>query len=273
MKKSLLLCIVAIMICGYAYGWDRRAHATIAKIAENHLTPTTKMWLDNYLSGKSIVYYASYADDFKPELLMELDFEPSNAKRKVTFPHSFEVNDDCTVFDGMRKGDKFVKNCVYLADKYAADLKANHEQMSDSLRVLSIAMLVHWVGDMHSPSHIRYPDDQTIGNYPVVYGGKRLEKYHSVWDGVLFGSLFPWGFSYCALLLDTHSPQEIAEMTKGNIYDWGKDSAIVSRPVHNYKEGTTIDAHSYQNHFAPLAESQVCKAGYRLAKMLNEIFE
>lgn len=273
MRKFFLLCIVAVMMCGTSYGWDRRAHATIAKIAENHLTPIAKRWLDKYLDGKSIVYYASYADDFKPELLMELDFEPSNAKRKVTFPHTFEVDDDCTVFKGMRNGDKFVKNCVYLADRYAADLKANHGNMSDSLRVLSIAMLVHWLGDMHSPAHIRYPDDQTIGRYPVVYGNKKLSKYHSLWDGVLFGSLFPWGFSDCALLLDTHSSQEIAEMTKGDVYDWGKDSAMASRPVHEYKEGAVINSHEYRNRFAPLAESQVCKAGYRLAKMLNEIFE
>ena len=273
MKRLLILCTAVLLACGTSYGWDRRAHATVAKIAENHLTPNTKAYLDKYLNGKSIVYYASYADDFKPELLVDLGYQPSNAKRKVTFPHTFEANEDCSVYRGMRKGDKFVKNCVFMADQYAANLKANHRNMSDSLRVLSIAMLVHWVGDMHSPSHIRYPDDQTIGNYEVIYGGKPLKKYHSLWDGIVFGALFPWGFSDCALLLDTHSPQEIAEMTKGDIYDWGKDSATVSRPVHEYKEGAVIDAHDYKNRFASLAEMQICKAGYRLAKILNDIFE
>ena len=273
MKRLLILCTAVLLACGTSYGWDRRAHATVAKIAENHLTPNAKAYLDKYLNGKSIVYYASYADDFKPELLVDLGYQPSNAKRKVTFPHTFEANEDCSVYRGMRKGDKFVKNCIAFADQYAAELKANHHNMSDSLRVLSIAMLVHWVGDMHSPSHIRYPDDQTIGNYEVIYGGKPLKKYHSLWDGIVFGALFPWGFSDCALLLDTHSPQEIAEMTKGDIYDWGKDSATVSRPVHEYKEGAVIDAHDYKNRFASLAEMQICKAGYRLAKILNDIFE
>jgi hypothetical protein len=273
MKRLLILCTAVLLACGTSYGWDRRAHATVAKIAENHLTPNAKAYLDKYLNGKSIVYYASYADDFKPELLVDLGYQPSNAKRKVTFPHTFEANEDCSVYRGMRKGDKFVKNCIAFADHYAAELKANHSTMNDSLRVLSIAMLVHWLGDMHSPSHIRYPDDQTIGNYEVTYGGKPLKKYHSLWDGIVFGALFPWGFSDCALLLDTYSPQEIAEMTKGDIYDWGKDSATVSRPVHEYKEGAVIDAHDYRNRFASLAEMQICKAGYRLAKILNDIFE
>lgn len=273
MRKSVIVCLIALLICATSYGWDRRAHATVAKIAENHLTPMAKAHLDKYLHGKSIVYYASWADDFKPKLLVDLGYKPSNAERKVTFPHTFEANADFTVYKGMRKGDKFVKNCVAFADQYAAELKAHHSTMSDSLRVLSIAMLVHWLGDMHSPSHIRYPDDQTIGNYPVVYGKKQLSKYHSLWDGILFGALFPWGFSDCALLLDTYSQQEIDEMTKGNLYDWGKDSAIASRPVHEYKEGAVIDARNYQNRFASLAESQICKAGYRLAKLFNEIFE
>lgn len=272
MKRFLLLCVAVVTICGNAYGWDRRAHATIAKIAENHLNPTTKMLLDKYLNGKSIVYYASYADDFKPELLMELDFEPSNAKRKVTFPHTFEALNDGTVFKGIRDGDKFVKNCVYLADTYAAEMKANHRTMSDSLRVLSIAMLVHWVGDMHCPEHIRYPHDRTIGNYKVRYGDKDV-KYHSLWDGILFGQLHPWGFVDCALLLDTYSKGEISEIVDGDLYDWGKDAAIRSLPVHNYREGATINPHDYRNRFGKLAEELVCKAGYRLAKLLNDILE
>ena len=67
--------------------------------------------------------------------------------------------------------------------------------------------------------------------------------------------------------------EQIAEMTKGDLYDWGKDSATASRPVHEYKEGAEIDAHDYRNRFAQLAELQICKAGYRLAKIFNDIFE
>ena len=272
MKRLLLLCIVTICVCHTSYGWDRRAHATIAKIAENHLTPKTKRVLDRYLDGKSIVYYASYADDYKRELLVDLDFEPSNTKRKVTFPHTFEANSDGSTFRGIRNGDKFVKNCVAFAEQYAANLKVNHRTMSDSLRVLHIAMLVHWLGDMHCPQHIRYPDDQTIGSYKVHYGSKSV-KYHSIWDGVLFEQLHPWGFSDCAYMLDTCSKREIDEIIAGDLYDWGKESAIISRPIHEYREGAVINPREYRNKFGVLAEKQIRNAGYRLAKVLNEIFK
>ena len=272
MKRVVVSIVAMILLCGTSYGWDRRAHATVAKIAENHLTPTAKAYLDKYLNGKSIVYYASYADDYKKNLLVDLGYKPENAAQKVTFPHTFEANDDCSVFRGMRKGNKFVKNCVYMADQYAAELKANHATMSDSLRVLSVAMLVHWLGDMHCPQHIRYPDSQTIGYYMVKWGNNDV-RYHTLWDGVLFGEIHPWGFSDCALMLDTCSKEEIAEICKGDIYDWGKDAATASRPVHAYKDGAVINRGDYRNKFGALAEMQVRKAGYRLAHIFNKIFE
>ena len=272
MKRVILSIIAIVVLCSTSYGWDRRAHATVAKIAENHLTPTAKAYLDKYLNGKSIVYYASYADDNKSKLLLDLGYKPENADQKVTFPHTFEANDDCTVYRGMRKGNKFVKNCVYMAEQYAANLKANHATMSDSLRVLSVAMLVHWLGDMHCPQHIRYPEDQTIGYYMVKWGDRNV-RYHTLWDGVLFGEMHPWGFSDCALMLDTCSKEEIAEICKGDIYDWGKEAAIASRPVHEYKEGAQINRGEYRNKFGELAEWQVRKGGYRLAKVFNDIFE
>ena len=272
MKRVIVSIIAIVVLCGTSFAWDRRAHATVAKIAENHLTPTAKAYLDKYLNNKSIVYYASYADDHKDEILVDLGYKPENANKQVTFPHTFEANDDCTVFRGMRKGNKFVKNCVYMADQYAANLKANHATMSDSLRVLHVAMLVHWLGDMHCPEHIRYPEDQTIGYYMVKWG-ERDVRYHTLWDGILFGEIHPWGFSDCALMLDTCSKEEITEICKGDIYDWGKDTATASRPVHDYKEGDVINRLEYRNKFGLLAEWQVRKAGYRLAKILNDIFE
>lgn len=272
MKRLILVCAALLLVCGTSYGWGRSAHAVVAAIAENHLTPKAKAHLDKYLGGKSIVYYASYADDFKPALLMDLGFEPSNAKRKVTFPHTFEANSDFSVSRGVRQGDKYVKNCVYLAEQYANDLKANHRTMSDSLRVLSIAMIVHWLGDMHCPEHIRYIDDQTIGNYKVTYRKKSV-KYHALWDGILFGEVFPWSYSDCAKLIDSCSKGEIKAICEGDLYDWGKEVAEQSYPVHAYREGAVINASEYRNKFAPLAELMVRNGGYRLAKIFNEVFK
>ena len=272
MRRLLLCFVVALLACGTAFGWDTNAHATIAKIAENHLTPKAKRCIDKYLDGRSIVYYASYADFYKSQLLMDLGFEPTNAKRKLTFPHTFEANADFSVYKGIRRGDEYVKNCVYLAEQYAADLKANHRTMSDSLRVLSIAMIVHWLGDMHCPAHIRYPDDQTSSGYNIIVNDREV-WYHRLWDGLLFNWLHPSSRGEAADVIDSCTPQEIAKITEGNLYDWGRDSAAASRATRKYREGAVVDRREFMAEFSELLDSQIRKGGYRMAKLFNDIFQ
>ena len=271
MKRIFTLILVAAMAIGTASAWGRLGHATVAKIAENHLTKGAKKQITEYMHGQSIVKWASYADDCKPELLVDLGFEPSNAARHITYPHTFEANADGTAYRDIRNGDKYVKNCIYYIEKIAADLKANAKTMPDSARVASIALLVHFVGDMHCPEHIRYPEDQTIGYYTVYFGKEKI-RYHSLWDTEIIATRNPWGFAETAELLDTYSKEQIAQVTAGTPYDWGYDSATVSREVHSVAEGTKLDKREYLNKYTPLAESQIRKAGYRLAKILNSIF-
>lgn len=271
MKRLLTLVIVAVMALGTASAWGRLGHATVAKIAENHLTKRAKKQITEYLHGESIVKWASYADDYKPELLVDLGFEPTNAKRHITYPHTFEANDDCTAYTSNRKGDEYVKNCIYYIEKMADDLRENADKMSDSVRVTTIALIVHFVGDMHCPEHIRYPDDQTIGYYPVYFGKEKI-RYHTLWDTPILASRHPWGFEDTAALLDTYSKEQIAAITAGTPYDWGYDSAKASRKVHEVKEGAQLDKRLYLNEYTPLAEEQIRKGGYRLAALLNSIF-
>ena len=271
MKRILTLVLVAIVAVNTAFAWGRLGHATVAKIAENHLTKRAKKQITEYLHGESIVKWASYADDYKPELLVDLGFEPTNAKRYITYPHTFEANADCTPYRGIEKDGKYVKNCIYYIEKMAKELE-NAEDLSDSVRVASIALIVHFVGDMHCPEHIRYPEDQTIGYYPVFFGKDKV-RYHSLWDTPIIATRNPWGFSDTAKLLDICSKKEIEQIVAGTPYDWGYDSAKASRKVHDIKEGAKLDKRLYLNEYAPLAESQIRKAGYRLASLLNQIFE
>jgi hypothetical protein len=124
---------------------------------------------------------------------------------------------------------------------------------------------------MHCPEHIRYPEDQTIGYYNVYFGKEKI-RYHSLWDTPIIATRNPWGFSDTAELLDTYNKAQIAQVTAGTPYDWGYDSATASREVHSVAEGAQLDKREYLNKYAPLAESQIRKAGYRLAKLLNSIF-
>jgi hypothetical protein len=62
MKKILLAILLCAVMTGAAWAWDNRGHATIARIAERHLTPRAKANIEKYLDGQSFVYYASWMD-------------------------------------------------------------------------------------------------------------------------------------------------------------------------------------------------------------------
>jgi hypothetical protein len=273
MTKTIFTLLSIVLVYNTSFAWGTRGHETTTKIAEKHLTPRAKKVLNKYLHGNSIVDYASWADEYKKELLFDVGFEPSNyPSRMLRYPHTFEANADCSVFDGDRRGDEWVKNCVYMAVGYANDLKADHKNMDKEERFHKIAMLIHWLGDMHCPAHIRYPDDQTSSGYEVMMGDRAI-WYHRLWDGILFNWLHPSSRGDAAEAIDTCTAKEIAKIVEGGLLDWGKDSATASRATRKYREGAQIDRDEFLAEFSELHDSQIRNGGYRLAKLFNEIFQ
>lgn len=272
MRRILITIVAVVALCGTSFAWGSRGHATTVQIAEKHLTPKAKKLLNKYLHSKSIVDYASWADEYKKELKFELDFEPTNAPRILRYPHTFSVNEDCSVFGGDRKGNEWVKNCVYMADGYIKELMNNHEKMDDDERLHKIAMLIHWLADMHCPVHIRYHDEWESRGYAVMVNDREV-GYHRLWDGLLFNWAHPSSEGDPVATIDTCSPKEIAKIQEGNIYDWGKDAATASRITRKYQEGAQLDRRELVEEFSELLNSQIRNGGYRLAKLFNDIFK
>ena len=272
MRRVLVILIAIITLCGTSFAWGTRGHITTVQIAEKHLSPKAKKLLNKYLHGKSIVDYASWADEYKNELKFELDFEPTNASRRLRYPHTFVVNANYSVFGGDRKGNEWVKNCVYMADGYIKELMNNHEKMDDDERLHKIAMLIHWLADMHCPVHIRYHDEWESRGYAVMVNDREV-GYHRLWDGLLFNWAHPSSAGDSVEAIDTCSAKEIAKITEGNIYDWGKDSATASHVTRKYHKGAQIDKQEFIEEFSELLDSQIRNGGYRLAKLFNDIFK
>lgn len=271
MRRFLILLIATSIVCTSAYGWGRKEHAVVAKIAENHLTPKAKEYLHKYMHRRSIVYYSCYADDYQP-LYIDLGWQPSNYRRMAMFPHTYCVDENCKPPHYIRKGDEYVKNCLYYIDTWAKELKNSHKKMNDSVRLTHLALIVHAVGDMHCPVHIRFPGDTTLGVYKVQYG-KNKRDFHRLWDAGLVGGTNIWSYTDLASVIDIATEAEVAEWCRGDVYDWGEDAARTAKPLRNYKPNETIDPAKFKRDNLETGELLLRKAGYRLAKVLNEIFE
>ena len=273
MRKTVLLLACLLLCCGASYGWGRKGHATIARIAENHLTKTTRKKIAEIMRGEPISGYASYADDHKSKLLIDLGFDPVDEKTKriIAHPHTFEADMNFEPFRGINDNGRYVKNCIHFIEKYAADLK-DYKSLDDSTAFTELVLLVHFVGDMHCPEHIRYnPEDMTIGYYKVKFKDNDI-RYHTLWDDMIIELKQPWGFSDLAYMFDCATKEEIAQIVKGGPYDWGRDAARCCWPTHQVKPGDVLTMDWYYAQL-PLMRSQLRKAGYRLAKELNMVFD
>lgn len=271
--KTTVVTVTALFISLSAFAWGRVGHATVACIAENHLTPATQKAIAEILDGHSIVEYASFADEYKSAPLLQWDYgvDFKDDKRVNSFPHTFEADMNFKPFRGVNDDGRYVKNCIPFIIDFAKELE-DYRNLDEQTRFVRLVMVVHWLGDMHCPGHIRYnPEDMTIGYYDIIFRGKAL-RYHTYWDDICITDRWPWSFSDLAHIFDRADKEEYESIVAGDPYDWGYDTAKCSWPVHSVKEGEKLTG-AWLLEQKPLVSSQLTKAGYRLAHLLNCTFD
>lgn len=280
MKRLLITISTTLFLCGTSFAWGLREHAAVAQIAENHLTPKAKEWVSKYLGGKPMAYYASYPDYFRQKMLIDAGFEYEEGKRMTAFSHAFYTDKNLKPYRTNRDANgKLLKNTLYDMERLAKGLKENHRTMSDSMCLVHIYCIIHGMGDMHCPMHVESDihNPTPHGKYKVIQLWKKKEQtrsLHGVWESHMITRYQPWGFTELARILDTYSEEEIAEICKGDLYTWGEDSARSAARVYSaYPAGSTVEVVSLFENFQSFAEELLSKAGYRLAKVLNDIFE
>lgn len=274
MKKHLFTLALAAISSVAAMAWGRPGHAAIAQIAENHLTPAAKKVVNEIMHNESIVGYASFADDFRadPCIMVDYSAEAGRPASKLTeLPHTYEVdaNDrpQMKLWDGKRR----IQNAPHFIEKFANELK-DWKNMDTQQRWYNLVLIVHYVGDIHCPGHVRYnPKEMSGGHFTVTCLGNQT-TYHHVLDGELLTVLFPWSFSDNAKLFDSCTDAEIEEIVKGDVYDWGENIAKTVWPIHNVKKGDVITVKWLRDQ-QPLVRKQIRNAGYRLAHLINMTFD
>lgn len=271
--KRLIFTIFALSmslgIAADALAWGREGHATIAYIAECNLTPRAKANVEKCIDGRSIVYYASWLDCHRKEHSVW-------DKRRHTCDFDLETG-------------KPIGNPVKQM-KQTIELLSDYENMTDSARRFNIYALVHTMGDFHCPGHIEYrtPDAKhKLRNsfYNVRYlSEKKPRGYHQIWDTmVIVGNHSDWGYMDYAHIINDFVPQERKDaIVAGTIEEWFEDNErncrVIFEAVPKPADGTPFEQlpwvdRDVLNGFGDLAADQMLKAGLRLAKVLNDLFD
>ena len=272
MKRIIfsILTVALATTCSFeAMGWGREGHAAIAYIAECNLTPRAKANIEKCIDGHSIVYYASWLDYHRKE------YKRWDKRAHVAY-YDLETK---------RPIGKAIKNL-----HESIDLLSDYENLTDSVRKVNIYFLVHTVGDYHCPGHVTFfeSDGTTVAHktsYNVRYLNEKAPRnYHHVWDGdILATNHGNWSYMDYAYNLDSGLTQEQKEaMIQGTVDDWLADAATNSLVIYERVPKAPKNAELSElphvdrnmvNDFGELADVQIEKAGVRLAKILNDLFD
>ena len=266
--KRFTLILLAIMMLNIttAYGWGATGHDVVAAIAEQHLTPKAKRKINKLLDGKSIVYYSSWMDNIQNSPYWE------NGYNKTKTWHYANVDKGLTYQTMTKNPDGDVVSGLEMLTK---EMTENYKNLTDSMRVDYLKMIVHMVGDLHCPMHAGRLSDRGGNGTKVKWFGQNT-SLHSVWDSKMIDSARKWHYSEWTEQLDRTDRQYKKDIMKGSYEEWFNETVENAASLYDYVEelGDTPNlSYQFVYDFSPLLEEQLLNGGYRLAYVLNTIFK
>lgn len=272
MKKALVV-ILSFCLTVPMFGWGRRNHAAIAYIAQEHLTPEAYKTVKQILGGATMMDYASWLDDYREIELQHLPEPDAEGNTVLGIPHGFkaDIND--------RPKHRPYKDATWVIEDSVLKL-ANYQMLDDSTRLMCLKNLIHLVGDIHCPLHVKYmngPDNK--GKYPVYPVGGEAIRYHTFVDKTLTSGMYPGGMMEMAYMCDPllrplPSQEDIDYMLKvqkGSVHEWAQEIINTTKWFYDYTEGHKFTIQE-QTALGVACKDQMLRAGYRLARLLNELF-
>ena len=261
--KKLLIIVVLAAIAYSAQAWNKLGHRTIVEIAKRHMTDKAK---------ENVAKYMPY-DITKDALWMD-------ANRGKKSPYRFSNSWHSYYYDSKFRHDPNVPHKIANGDTMRAlDLVSYnlgmYEALTDSAVIYNIRAILHFVGDMHCPSHCKLIGGRDDAAPKVVLKGQPMGSFHGFYDSMP-EHIYGWDIDPVKLAadLDTYSKGQIKKVCKGDHHEWAKECMRKTNVIHqwnpnNGKEEVLDDTIERSKN---LIDTQLRHAGYRLAYLLNKYF-
>ncbi len=258
MKRYLLGAAAAALVAVNASAWSQKGHDVTAAIAERHLTDATAQAVDSILQGRSMVYWANWMD---------------NASHN--YPYDYTKTWHCRNVDSSGDYYKSAPNpsgdVITALTGQSALLSSGSATPEES--ALAMKIIVHLMGDMHQPLHMGRLDDLG-GNRVKVKFFKRDTNLHSVWDSNIVETGHKWSYTEWADQIDRDvAGVDTAAIVAGTLDEWGEETWHIAERVYEATPSGTDISYNYVAYWTPVAETQLLRAGLRLAHLLNTIFD
>ena len=281
-RLLLALCALALLPRP-AFAWGEYGHRTLASIAWAHLTPAAKAEVTRLLKAEAQVE----TPECPLRTIEDASYWPDcirgmGDRFNYSFPWHYQNIHVCKDFDA--KANCPDGNCVSAQVTRHAKLIAS-PKIPDREKLMSLAWLVHFVGDMHQPMHSGDAADRGGNNVKAAYGYKAPERMnlHRIWDSELAERSLSEPPGDVAGLLSQITPALADQWRQGGVADWLRDGWQASK-TYTYGKLPAVDVcvapptarvlidEAYVAATRETVREQTKKGGVRLAKMLNEAF-
>lgn len=269
---TILLSLFCSLNC---LAWIGLGHETIAEIAKLHLSQKAREGIARYMPY-DITQDARWMDKHRkdPELLYMFHFHEQCINIKT-----LEYDPNAQV----DKGD--IMRGLWLSEYNLS----HREHLTDSVVVLNIRMMLHFIGDLHCPVHIGIPGiwfpkppyRQDVGKW--YFRGKAYQSFHKLVDrspALLYPKTTP---QELAAILDAKvTPEQAESWVKGDFVDWTNDAAKRGYRIYKFFPPLWEIPDTPEPKYIPddflvntreFIEEELLKAGYQLAYVLNKCFE
>jgi hypothetical protein len=248
------LTLLLVIYCSPARAWGPQGHRLVALIARSQLSDGVIETVNYYLKGMSWEDAACWMDDMQ-----------DNSKYDYMKPwHYIHIEKDKTYVQ--TKDQNIVNKLEYYLRMLQYRSLQSEDMINETLR-----MIFHLIADVHQPLHCGYAEDNG-GTNVRLYLVQKETNLHKMWDSEIIHEkkMDIW---YCAKALVGMklSVKNRAEIEKTDVIKWMNESRTLLPDVYKISGGK-IDQ-KYIDANAPIVETQLIKAGLRLAAILNQYFK
>ena len=258
-----LLAFLLLPQARWAYAWGPEGHHVTVLVAEKYLTPHSAALVKDLLSGESLLDASVWADNYRH------DHPETGPWHYIDIPlrdTTLDLRRDCP------NGD-----CVLVkTEAFLAVLRNTGAARPDKTEALKY--VIHFVGDMHQPLHDEDNNDKG-GNMRLVQLGFHLpppgltDNLHWLWDSGLIERINANDQALAEIIGRRITDEDRTAWAKGNLKDWVLEGHRLAQTIAYQGLGSATPAvitPDYERQADQVIETQLARAGIRLAWLLNE---
>jgi hypothetical protein len=247
--------------------WSEEGHRIVCEIAARRLSPRAQTLVSELLSpeAQSLPSVCTWADSVR-----------STTHRYTSAYHYINLPRGARTVELARDCADSEKRCVIWAiENYARVLADRTRPVAE--RKEALKFVAHFVGDLHQPLHVSYADDQGGNLTGVEFFGDagrpgRPRDLHSVWDSRILTRAGAQWQPWAARLSQAIAADNARRWETLDVVAWANESfTITSGFIYGRLPADGRIADDYYRPALAHAETQLQKAGVRLAHVLNRV--